>query len=150
MKYTNEIIIDLPRDQMIEKLDNPENMKYWQEGLISHEHIEGEPGQVGAKMKLKYKMGKREVEMIETITKRNFPDEFHGTYDAGVVFNRQWNYFREEGDKTRWISETEFEFRGFMKVMAFFMGKKTFQKQSMKYLEDFKAFAEGNPRHGQE
>ena len=148
MKYRSEIIIDLPRDQVIEKFDNPENMKYWQEGLISYEFMDGEPGQEGSTMKLRYKMGKRDLEMTETITKRNLPDEFHGTYDAGMVFNRQWNYFKEERDKTRWISESEFKFSGFMKIMALFMGKRAFQKQSYKFMEDFKSFAEGDPKYG--
>ena len=35
-------------------------------------------------------------------------------------------------DKTKWISDAEFKFSvAFMKLMAFFMGKKAFQKQSM-------------------
>ena len=148
MQYTLEIEIDLPRDQVIEKLDNPDNMKYWQEGLIGYELMEGEAGTAGAKMKIQYKMGKRDVEMVETIVKRQFPDEFHATYDAGVVFNQQWNYFHDQGDKTKWVSKSDFQFKGFMKILSFFMGKKAFMKQSFKYLEDFKAFAEGNPRHG--
>lgn len=33
MKYPSELIIDLPREEVIKKLDNPENMKYWQKGI---------------------------------------------------------------------------------------------------------------------
>ena len=148
MKYSNEILIDLPREKVIELFDNPDNMKYWQKGLVSFEHISGEPGKPGAKSRLKYKMGKRAIEMIETITDRNLPEEFHGTYEAKGVFNIQKNYFHEIDGKTKWISEAEFQCSGFMKVMAFFMGAKTFKKQSQIYLDDFKAFAEGNPRYG--
>ncbi|RNC87448.1 MAG: SRPBCC family protein [Allomuricauda sp.] len=142
MKYTTEIVVDLPRDAFIEKLDNADNMKHWMRGLVSHEFLSGEPGQEGARMNMKFKMGKREMEMVETIIKRNFPDEFHATYDAQGVHNIQKNYFKDEGSKTRWISESEFQFSKIgMKFMAFLMPG-AFKKQSMKYAQDFKNFAE--------
>ena len=142
MKYTVEIDIDLPRSRVIELFDSTENMKKWQEGLVSAEHLSGTPGEVGAKMKLKYKMGKREVEMIETITKRNLPDEFAGTYDAKGVHNIVDNTFIEISDsKTKWVAYQEFQMKGMMKIIAFIMPG-AFKKQSMKYMKDFKAFAE--------
>lgn len=142
MKYTITTTIDLPRNKVIELFDNPDNLPKWQPELQSFEHISGEPGKPGAKSKLKYKMGKREVEMIETITVRNLPEEFSGTYEAKGVLNIQKNYFKEVGEnQTEWISETEFKLSGFMKVMGWFMPG-AFKKQSQKYLDQFKAFAE--------
>ncbi|MFY0652017.1 MAG: SRPBCC family protein [Cyclobacteriaceae bacterium] len=142
MKYTLDIDIDLPRDRVIELFDSTENLKKWQPELVSFEHISGEPGQKGAKSKMLYKMGKREVEMIETITKRNFPDAFNGTYEAKGVMNWANNTFEEvNSNKTKWISENEFQFGGFMKLIGFFM-KSSFPKQTFKYMEQFKAFAE--------
>lgn len=142
MKYTINIDIDLPREKIIELFDNPDNMKYWQKGFISIESISGTPGQVGAKSKLKYKMGSREIEMIETITKRDLPNEFSGTYEAKGVWNLNKNYFIElDVNRTKWKSEVEFKFTGFMKLIAFLMPG-SFKKQSMKYLTDFKEFAE--------
>lgn len=142
MKYTTEIVIDLPREEFIKKMDNPENMKHWQRGLIKYEHLSQNPGQEGARMSLSYKMGKREMEMVETIIKRNLPKEMHTTYDTKGVHNIQKNYFREEDGKTRWISESEFQFSGFgMKLMGILMPS-AFKKQSLKYMQDFKNFAE--------
>jgi hypothetical protein len=142
MKYTTEVLIDLPRDEFIKKLDNPDNMKHWMQGLVSHEQLSGEPGQEGAQMNMKFKMGKREMEMIETIIKRNMPEEMHMVYDTKGVHNIQKNYFKEENGKTRWISESEFQFEGFgMKLMGFLMPG-AFKKQSKKYADDFKNFAE--------
>ena len=60
-------MINLPREKVIELFDNPDNMKHWQLGLVSFENISGTPGEVGTKSRLKYKMGKRDVEMVETI-----------------------------------------------------------------------------------
>lgn len=143
MKYTTEINIDLPRAEVIEKLDNIDNIKHWQRGLISAEHLSGTPGEEGAKMALKYKMGKRNLELVETIIKRNFPDEFHAVYDTKGVHNIQKNTFTETSDgNTKWVSENEFRFSGFMmKIMGLLMPG-AFKKQSLKYLQDFKNFAE--------
>ena len=93
MKYTSEIIVDVPRTVFIEKFDNPDNMAHWQQGLLEYKMLGGTPGEEGAQMELHYKMGKRELVMVETILKRNLPDEMHTTYDAKGVHNIQHNYF---------------------------------------------------------
>lgn len=142
MQYTNEVIINLPVDKVVELFDNPDNMKYWQPGLVSFENISGTPGQAGAKSRLRYKMGKREIEMIETITIRNLPDEFSGTYETQNVYNIQVNRFVPIDERrTRYISESEFRFGGIMKLFAWLMPG-AFKKQSQKYMDMFKEFAE--------
>ena len=90
MKYTTEILINKPIDDVIWKMNSSENMVHWQEGLVSTEHISGVPGEFGAKMKLNYDFGNRKIELIETITKSNFPSEFHATYNtkAYTIFKR--------------------------------------------------------------
>ena len=145
MKYLTEITVHVPLSEFIRKFDSVENMKQWQKDLLSHHHLSGLPGKEGARMELKYRMGKREIVMIETILKRNLPHEFHATYDAKGVHNTQKNYFKAEGENsTKWISESEFQFNGFfMKMMALLMPG-AFKKQSLKFMKDFKAFAEGN------
>ena len=142
MKYTLEIEIDKPVDEVIELFDNPDNMGKWMDGLLSFEPLSGTPGQPGAKSRLKFKMGKREIEMIETITTRNLPDEFSGTYEAKGVFNiLKVTFVKVSDTKTKYITEEEFQFKGFMKLMAFFMPG-AFKKQSFKYMTAFKNFAE--------
>ena len=66
--YTTTITIDLPRDKVVALFDDPGNLPKWQRGLQSFEPLSGQPGQVGAKSKLVFQMGKRRMEMIETIT----------------------------------------------------------------------------------
>ncbi len=143
MHYTCEITIDLPRDRMVEILDQPENMQHWPRGLLSYRQLSGQPGQEGAQMELEYQMGKRQLVMVETIIKRNMPFEFHGTYDTKGVHNIQKNYFEALDDgRSRWTSECEFQFSGFMMKLMGWLMPGAFKKQSMKYLEDFKQFAE--------
>jgi uncharacterized membrane protein len=143
MEYEAEITINLPRARVIELFDNADNMAHWQPGLQSFEHISGEPGQTGAKSKLVYEMNGRTIEMVETITSRNLPDEFSGTYDAPGVHNILVNRFYEDGpDKTRWVMVSEFQFTNLlMKVMGLIMPG-SFRKETMANLERFKAFAE--------
>ncbi|MCD6017364.1 MAG: superfamily protein [Bacteroidetes bacterium] len=142
MKYSSEIEINQPIDKVIALFDNADNMKKWMEGLQSFEHLSGTPGQVGAKSKLVFKMGKRELEMIETITVKDLPREFSGSYEAKGVFNIVKNKFIALPDhRTRYVSEQEFQFKGFMKLFGLLMPG-AFKKQSMKYLTDFKQFAE--------
>ncbi|MDZ4722758.1 MAG: SRPBCC family protein [candidate division Zixibacteria bacterium] len=142
MKYSVNIDINLPRERVVELFDNPDNLKKWMEGLLSFEHLSGVPGKPGAKSRLKFQMGNREIEMIETITVRNLPDEFSGTFEAKGVFNVVTiKFVPVSANQTKYISEQEFQFSGMMKAMGFLMPG-AFKKQSMKYLTAFKNFAE--------
>jgi hypothetical protein len=142
MQYENEIIINLPRRRMLELFDNPDNMKHWQDGFVSFEPISGTPGEVGAKARLNYLMGKRKIELIETVTAKNLPDEFSGTYEAKGIWNKVENRFYALNDgQTRWVARTDFKLGGLMKLIGFLMPG-TFKKQSLKMMEDFKKFAE--------
>ena len=67
-------------------------MYKWQPGLISFDHISGTVGEMGAML---YKMGSREIEMIETITVKNLHDEFSGTYEANGVWDEVKKKFYE-------------------------------------------------------
>ena len=142
MRYETEVLINLPRERVIELFDSFENLKKWQEGLISFEHISGEPGQPGAKTRLLYDMGRRRMEMIETIIERNLPEEFSGTYDASGVHNIVRNYFYDEGEQTRWALDSEFQFRSFMRIMSLFIPNSKFHEQTRSSMEAFKRFAE--------
>ncbi|NNL15971.1 MAG: SRPBCC family protein [Flavobacteriaceae bacterium] len=143
MKYTSEIIVKLLLKEFLEKMDNAENMKHWQKGLVEYNQIGGTPGELGAKMKLSYKFKKREMELIETITHKKLPNEFHMTYETKGMFNKQENYFEQTPEgHTKWTSIAEFIPENFiMKIITPFM-KGAFKKQTMNYMRDFKNFAE--------
>lgn len=87
-------------------------------------------------------MGERRIERIETITVRDLPDEFSGADDAKGVHHVVTYRFVELGPaETRWDRENPFHISGLMKVIGLLM-KGAFPKQSLKYTQDFKAFAE--------
>lgn len=142
MKYQCRVDIDRPLREVVELFDNPDNLRYWQPGLISYDHIHGSPGQQGAQATMHYKMGKREVVMTETILERNLPQLIRSSYETEGVLNIQETRFEPIDDKrTRYISDNEFRFSGFMKLMGWLMPG-AFKKQTRKYMEQFKDFAE--------
>ncbi|MEM7182446.1 MAG: SRPBCC family protein [Spirochaetota bacterium] len=143
MKYTMELLINLPREEMVEKFDNPDNLPKWQPDLKSFELLSGQAGQKGAKSKIFYQMGKREIEMVETILVRNLPDEFSATYEAKGVWNSVENRFLEVGgEKTKWIVTSEFRFGSFLMKFVAWIFPGAFKKQSAKFMQQFKEFAE--------
>ncbi len=123
MRYQLELDIELPRECVIELFLDAQNLSKWQPDLVSFEHIEGvEARRVGAKSRQVHKMGKREVEMIETITTHNYPEEFSATYEADSVWNLIENRFVDVGQrKTNWILDSEFKCSGIMRIVAFLM-----------------------------
>ncbi len=143
MKYTNEITINKPRAELVKKLEDPQNLKFWQRDFRRYRLISGTPGREGARMELYYKIGKRKIVMIETIMKRNPPYEYHTIYEARGLQNIQKNYFKDVDEHTtKWIAENEFQFTGFMfKLMGFLMPG-ALKGRSLRYLKDFKAFVE--------
>ena len=144
MKFSCDIEIDLPINKVVELFNNPDNLKEWQDGFEGIEHISGTPGDVGAKTKMFYKSGKRNIVLTETILVNDLPDEFTGKYEAKEMVNTMKNTFHIISEnKTRWNAEIEYtEFRGFMpKLMAKLMPG-MFKKQVQKWLNQFKSFAE--------
>lgn len=141
MKYTESIEINLPRERTAELMVDPDKLKEWMPELIGQEIIEGEPGTEGARTKLVLKMGKREMEMIETITRLDLPATYTAEYDARGVWNEVENRFEDLDGKTRLVCVSEFRFSGFMKVIGFLF-KGSFPKETRRYLNAFKEWAE--------
>ncbi|MFT4680216.1 MAG: hypothetical protein ACI9YU_000044 [Flavobacteriales bacterium] len=143
MKFSCSVEIALPIDRVIELFDNSDNLMKWQDGLVSFEHLEGEPGQPGAISKLVFKNGKKTFDLFEEISVRNFPDEFSGIYDHVSMRNSMKNSFKDFGnDRTLWTSSLAYTFKTqAWKFFSLFM-KGMFRKQTQKFLDNFKKFAE--------
>lgn len=144
MKFSCQVTINLPREQVVKLWDNADNLKKWQEGLVSFEHETGEPGAVGATSKIIYKQGKGQFEMIETILSNNLPEEFVGEYYHKDMTNTMVNKFQEiSEDQTKWTADIHYSaFRGFFPNLMGIFFKGMFRKQTQKWLDRFKTFAE--------
>ena len=142
IKYTEEIEINTNIDTVIALFDNPCNMQEYMDGIESYTVEEGHIREVGAKAEMTVLMGEKKIIMTEEIITNNLPEEKKVTYTADAVYNIVTNKFiKVSENKTKFINEQEFEFKGFMKIIGFFMPS-AFKKQSRVYLKDFKEFAE--------
>lgn len=144
MKIDIDTLVAAPRSRVIELLDDPANLVKWQPNLLRFEPISGKPGAVGSKSRLVYKSGKGEFEMIETITDNKMPDEFTADYATSMGVTRIRNRYLEAGEKTRWVMESNYTPSGAMKLFAFLL-KGVIRKETMKFVDAFKRFAESQP-----
>jgi len=85
------------------------------------------------------------MELIETIISNNLPDEKKALYVHEHMTNTQTTQFQElSPNQTRYISEVEYtKFNGFMPNLMAKLFPGVFKKQSQKWVNQFKAFAEG-------
>lgn len=122
MKHKVEIFIDADVATVWRMFDDPDNMAKWQPALRSFTHKSGVPGQPDAVSELVYDENGKDVMMTETITARREKSFLGATYESDwgkvVVFN----HFEETDEgRTRWTSNLNYSFKGFMKIMALFM-----------------------------
>lgn len=142
MRYSVDITINKPLKEVISVFENPEDMKKWMKGLISFEPMDEEYGKPGSKTLMVFEMGKRKMKIIETIISNDLPKGFTASYNAKNVFNIVGNTFEEiSSNSTKYTTNQEFQFTGFMKIVSFFMAP-AFKKQSFQYLKDFKNYVE--------
>lgn len=143
MKDVLEIVLKVPLDICIQKYHSTDNLKHWQRGLISVEHISGTPGNFGAKMKMEFQIGNKKMELVETITYENLPKEVHGIYSMKHLDIIQENHFTAINDmQTRWTITNEYIPLNFKMLLMLLLTPKMFKKQSWQYMIDFKNFVE--------
>ena len=144
MKFTCSITVNKSRDEVTRLWQNPDNLKEWQDGFISFTHIEGEAGKNGAKSRMLYMIRGKEMELIETIIDNSLPNRFKGRYDHKHMSNTMENTFTALSEnQTRWDAEIEYVlFNGFMIKLMAKLFPSMFKKQTQKWLDQFKVFAE--------
>jgi carbon monoxide dehydrogenase subunit G len=153
MKYRNSIEIAQPRDRVAAVLADPAHLPNWLRGMVLHEPIRGEHGQVGTTSRVVLQSGKQTFEIIETITRREPADLTEIPRGAVVHFERESVGGGMQGvvrdrltevnpETTLWVSDSEYRFDGLIMRMIGLVMPGTFRKQSQQHMEDFKAFVE--------
>jgi hypothetical protein len=152
VRFTIEIEIALPRATVVQLLEDPAHRPKWLRGLVSHEPVRGEAGQVGTESRVVFRSGKQTMVCTETLTRREPADLRRVPEDRVIHFEREivadgmWNASRDRltangRESTLWASENEYRFTGFMRLAAPLL-RGSFVKQSRQHMADFKAFAE--------
>ncbi|MBK8851960.1 MAG: SRPBCC family protein [Saprospiraceae bacterium] len=142
MKYTLSNTINRPMAEVMQKFKDPEGVKHWMEGLTRIEHLSGTPGEVGAKSDFYFLHKNKEMKITETILEQNLPRQIKFGYQSGMGYNEVELRFEElDAHTVKQTSNSYFEMRGLMKVFGFLM-QGLLKKQSMKYMDAFKAYVE--------
>ena len=142
MNFAAQIVIDRPRQRVIELIRNTEYLVHWQPGWEYGPLLKGELDQVGAQRRVRVELSGFHLEMIETIVASNLPDLFSFVYVARGVQNRVENRFYEEApETTRWVLRNNFQFSGLMAFVGPFVGDFV-PKQTAEAMRRFKLFAE--------
>ena len=82
-----------PIDRVVALFESSKHLDKWQDGFVSLEHLSGTPGEPGAQTRFIYRIGKREIELIETIRIKDLPNIFEGLYEAEAMTNVMTNRF---------------------------------------------------------
>jgi hypothetical protein len=144
MKFTCSAEINLPVKRVSALFNDPNNLERWQEGFISYEHIRGVPGEPGAKSRITILHGKHHIVLTETIIFKNLPFELDALYEHEHMVNTLANRFISlTENKTRYEAQVEYQkFIGFMPKMMALLMPGMFKRQTQKWVNRFKAFAE--------
>lgn len=142
MKYHLKIDIEAPIEHTIKCFQNESTRAEWQKGFVQRVHVDGMPNTVGATYKLQFKTKARSYTILEKLTKISLPNEINYKYSTKSVINTMNNTFESTtNNQTVWHTENEFQFKGFMALLAPFI-KSSFPKQTIQTMEAFKEFVE--------
>ena len=144
MIYTLELEIAKSRDTVAELYADAANWAAWQETLVGYQILQGGERANGTRTRIVNRFGKREIEIIETVEANRLPDELVCTYEAAGAWNRVSSRFTQLApQRTRWVFETEFRCRGWLRIMSLLMPG-MFKKASLKEMGAFRKFAESD------
>lgn len=147
MPYQHSIIVKIPLADFIKVYRDRETFKDWHPHLIEVEQLSGRLDAFGSKLKLTYQMGRRKLEMIETIDKNELPHTFYATYYTEGLDLKQENTFRETTEGyTHWTQLNELLPLNFTTRFYTWFFKSTFKKQSKMYMKNLKRFIENKSK----
>lgn len=144
MRYTVSNTINKPLEEVVERFKDPEGVKHWMEGLQSIEPLEGTPLEVGSTTNFHFLHKGKEMTIHETVLEQNLPDKVKFGYKSAMGYNEvEMRFEKMDEHSVKQINNSYFELKGIMKIMGVFM-KGMFKKQSLKYMDAFKAYVEGS------
>lgn len=144
MKFTCTVDVDVPRDFAAALFVDKANHHHWQPEFRSVESVSGAPDEPGTVTRMKYQSGNQKFDLIETVRVNQLPNEFLGEYETpGTCWNTMHSKFLSLSDRTtRYEAQIEYRFDTLMlKLMALFVPR-LFKKQTQRYLDNFKRYAE--------
>ncbi|AXT19306.1 SRPBCC family protein [Flavobacteriaceae bacterium AU392] len=144
MKYKGSVIIHKPREVVTTLFIDPNNNKEYQDGFVKKELISGNLGHNGAKSKMYYSDGKRDMVLTETIIKNDLPGSFEAFYHHKHMDNTMKCTFIEiNSQKTEYKYEYEYtRINWFLPKLLAILFPSIYRKQGDKWMQQFKEFVE--------
>jgi len=145
MKLRKEITIDADRETVWRIFDDPEYTRKWQPELKSQTHLSGTPDEAGAKYELIYDNDGRESRAVITLTEMREFEFMAAILESDWMRTTIANRFESlDGNRTLWVLEHEYRFKGFHKLVALFL-RKTMRSRSDDEMRRFKELVESAP-----
>jgi hypothetical protein len=142
MKLTYEQVIDASLATVWAAFNDSSNKGRWQQNFASYTHTSGDPGQPGAISELVFSENGKMLVIIETITELREPVFLSANYESKYASTIIVNHFESiDENTTSWTSWCNFNFKGFMKIMALFIAG-TIRKRTEDDMQRFKLLVE--------
>ena len=145
MKFGGSVEINRPLQVVADLFADPANLGEYQDGFVSKQLVSGIEGEDGAISKLFYSGRGRKMELTETIIANRLPHSFEAHYHHTRMDNTLKTTFTAiDHNRTRYETEGEYlAFRGFVPRLMARLFPGMFAKQAQRWMDNFKAFAEG-------
>jgi hypothetical protein len=140
MKSIFETEVNIPHTKLAELYANPENSIKWMLDLEKYEPISGKPGMPGSK----YRLIPRKGNMIFTATviSSDLPAEIKLNLESNNVnVLVTAKFIALSPEKTKFISEEVFIFKGIFHKVFGFLAQSAVRKAHHKHMNDFIEFA---------
>ena len=143
MKLNRSIDIHQIIETVTALFADPNNLIKYQDGFIKKELISGSEGENGAISMMYYDQGKNKIELKETVIENNLPHSFEGFYEHEHMDNKMLCTFEAlNKEVTQYRIDIDYVRMSFMPKLMSFIFPGMFSKQVMKWMENFKRFAE--------
>ncbi|MEV6238054.1 SRPBCC family protein [Lentzea sp. NPDC051838] len=135
MKFTKEIVLNKPIEQVRVLTSDPAHLHHWQPDLVGIAQHSETPGAPGSTATLTY----RRFRLHETVLAAT-ADERTSRYETrGMVHTITNRYSAIDASTTRLVSDSEIELAGLLKLGRKIL-EKSLREQSERNLDNFKAY----------
>lgn len=141
MDFSQDVLIEKPRDEVAALLSDPDHITHWHRDLVSIERVSGKPGAVGSKAVLNYDNKGRKFRLEETVLEQDLPRKTVAVYETTGMKHTLTTTLTAEGDATRVRVDNDMHLSGMAKLAAPML-QGTLRKQVDKRVLDLKTWAE--------
>ncbi|GAA3674125.1 polyketide cyclase/dehydrase/lipid transport protein [Lentzea atacamensis] len=135
MRFTSEIVLNKPIERVRVLTSDPAHVHQWQPDLLSITQHSETPGAAGSTATLTY----RKFTLEETVLAAT-ADERTSRYETrGMVHTITNRYTRIDDQRTKLVSDNEFQLSGLLKLGRRVL-EKSLREQAERNLGNFKAF----------